>query len=122
MPKNYEFKESYSFTFKIKRKGKEEQWIFAKFVPLLDENGNVVKKIGILSDITQNKKLELELEKLRMDFFANLSHELRTPINVIASSLQVLYLRMDKLDDGNFEYFKKYLRIVGQNTNRLLKL
>nr|WP_243207802.1 MULTISPECIES: histidine kinase dimerization/phospho-acceptor domain-containing protein [Paeniclostridium] len=57
-----------------------------------------------------------------MDFFANLSHELRTPINVIASSLQVLYLRMDKLDDGNFEYFKKYLRIVGQNTNRLLKL
>ena len=122
MPKNYEFKESYSFTFKIKRKGKEEQWIFAKFVPLLDENGNVVKKIGILSDITQNKKLELELEKLRMDFFANLSHELRTPINVIASSLQVLYLRMDKLDDENFEYFKKYLRIVGQNTNRLLKL
>ena len=90
MPKNYEFKESYRFTFKIKRKGKEEQWIFAKFVPLLDENGNVVKKIGILSDITQNKKLELELEKLRMDFFANLSHELRTPINVIASSLQVL--------------------------------
>ena len=122
MPKNYEFKESYSFTFKIKRKGKEEQWIFAKFVPLLDEKGNVVKKIGILSDITQNKKLELELEKLRMDFFANLSHELRTPINVIASSLQVLYLRMDKLDDENFEYFKKYLRIVGQNTNRLLKL
>ena len=121
-PKSYEFKESYSFTFKIKRKGKEEQWIFAKFVPLLDKNGNVVKKIGILSDITQNKKVELELEKLRMDFFANLSHELRTPINVIASSLQVLYLRMEKLDDENFEYFRKYLKIVGQNTNRLLKL
>ncbi|GAA0862896.1 sensor histidine kinase [Paraclostridium tenue] len=121
-PKSYEFKESYSFTFKIKRKGKEEQWIFAKFVPLLDKNRNVVKKIGILSDITQNKKVELELEKLRMDFFANLSHELRTPINVIASSLQVLYLRMEKLDDENFEYFKKYLKIVGQNTNRLLKL
>lgn len=103
-------------------KGKEEQWIFAKFVPLLDEHGKVLKKIGILSDVTQDKKLDLELEKLRMDFFANLSHELRTPINLIFSALQVINLKLNKIDNEDLEYFDKYLSIIGQNSNRLLKL
>lgn len=121
-PKGYEFNKPYNLTFKIKRKGLEEQWIFAKFVPILDENGKVLKKIGILSDITQDKELDLELEKLRMDFFANLSHELRTPINLIFSALQVINLKLNKIDDENLEYFEKYLSIIGQNSNRLLKL
>lgn len=43
-PKGYEFNKPYNLTFRIKRKGLEEQWIFAKFVPILDENGNVLKK------------------------------------------------------------------------------
>lgn len=64
----------------------------------------------------------MELEKLRMDFFANLSHELRTPINLIFSALQVINLKLNKIDSENLEYFEKYLSIIGQNSNRLLKL
>jgi PAS domain S-box-containing protein len=121
-PKSYEFKGINDFMFKIYKKEREEMWIWARFVPILDEDGNTIKKIGILSDITKRKTLELEIEKLRMDFFANLSHELRTPINLIFSALQVLSLKLNKLGCENFEYFDKYLSIIGQNSNRLLKL
>ncbi|OSB12630.1 two-component sensor histidine kinase [Paraclostridium bifermentans] len=81
-----------------------------------------MKKICVISDITQAKKGELEVEKLRMDFLANISHELRTPINLILSSLQVLNLKMNLLDEDLFKYFRRYLNIVDQNGKRLLKL
>ncbi|MDO7205995.1 ATP-binding protein [Paraclostridium bifermentans] len=109
-------------TFRGINKNKEEKWFWVRIVSLLDENGNVMKKICVISDITQSKKGELEVEKLRMDFLANISHELRTPINLILSSLQVLDLKMNLLDEEAFNYFRRYLNIVEQNGKRLLKL
>lgn len=121
-PYEYNYDKKVENTFRISKKGQEDKWIWSRFVPIIDENGNLIKKIGILSDITSNKKMQIELDRMKLDFFANLSHELRTPINLILSSLQVLYLKMDKLDNDNFEYFDKYLSIIAQNGRRLLKL
>lgn len=119
---DYNHKDPIAITFKGVRENQEDRWFWARIVSLLDENGNVIKKICVVSDITQTKKGELELEKLRMDFLTNISHELRTPINLILSSLQVLNLKMNLLDEDMFKYFKKYLDIVDQNGKRLLKL
>lgn len=120
-PKGYNCKEISIDKLKVSKDGKEK-WLWCKFVPIFDENGDIVKKIGIVSDVTKSKKMADELESLRMDFFANLSHELRTPINLILSSLQVIGIRMDKLDEDNFNYFHKYLDIIHQNGLRMLKL
>ncbi|MGL5749674.1 MAG: sensor histidine kinase, partial [Paraclostridium sp.] len=59
---------------------------------------------------------------MRMEFFANLSHELRTPINLILGTIQLLDLKVNKLNDNDKIYFKKYNKIVTQNGLRLLKL
>ncbi|MGL5755820.1 MAG: PAS domain-containing sensor histidine kinase [Paraclostridium sp.] len=120
--KDYNFKDTYSFNFKLIKSGSEDRWFWCRVVSLLDGNSNILKKVIVISDITQNKKLEMEIEKLRMDFFANLSHELRTPINLIISSLQVLNLKIDNLDKVNMDYFNTYLNIISQNGKRLLKL
>ena len=64
-------------------------------MPVFDENGNIIKKIGIISDITKTKELEERLESLRIDFFANLSHEIRTPITLILSCIQILNIKID---------------------------
>ncbi|WP_278682387.1 sensor histidine kinase [Paraclostridium bifermentans] len=119
---DYNYKNPMLMTFRGINKNKEEKWFWVRIVSLLDENGNVMKKICVISDITQSKKGELEVEKLRMDFLANISHELRTPINLILSSLQVLDLKMNLLDEEAFNYFRRYLNIVEQNGKRLLKL
>ena len=61
------------------------------------------------------------MESLRIDFFANLSHEIRTPITLILSSLQLLSSKINKLEENNDDY-NKYLSIIKQNSYRLLKL
>ncbi|MFR2768540.1 MAG: histidine kinase dimerization/phospho-acceptor domain-containing protein [Thomasclavelia sp.] len=79
---------------KAKLKNGKEKWIQYKFLPIIDEDGKAIKRIGILTDITKEVALEEEKEKIRLDFFANISHELRTPVNLILSSIQVLKLKL----------------------------
>ncbi|QUH20139.1 PAS domain-containing sensor histidine kinase [Alkaliphilus sp. B6464] len=91
----------------------------------------------ILTDITERKEKErllkkaeedkekmnemMEYDKLRTEFFANISHELRTPINVILGSLQLV----DKYEDEfilNPHKLKKLVGTMKQNCFRLLRL
>ncbi len=85
--------------------------------PFRDSYGNLV---GII-DIARNVSHRREVEKLRLDFFANLSHELRTPLNLIFSSLQTIGLLEKDLLNNNSR-LKKYIGIISQNSKRLLKL
>ncbi len=56
-----------------------------------DEIGELAAAIDILSDRLYDASLESEkLMKLRRDFTANISHELRTPVTVIRGSLEAL--------------------------------
>ncbi|WP_195250932.1 PAS domain-containing sensor histidine kinase [Romboutsia sp. 1001713B170207_170306_H8] len=98
------------------------KWLKKEYMPIRSNSDDVKKRVGIIRDITKDVEANESLEKLRMDFFANLSHELRTPINIILSSLQVINLRLDKLNQDDYEYFTKYLGILRQNGLRLLKL
>lgn len=69
----------------------------------------------------ESKKLEdtLSYDKLRTEFFSNISHELRTPINVIFSVIQVIELHSrNNKKDG----YHKYNKILKQNCFRLLRL
>ncbi|HSB08356.1 MAG TPA: response regulator [Blastocatellia bacterium] len=67
-------------------------YLSAKF-PLLDTNGVGYAVCGISTDITERKRMEVELAKardvalesarLKAEFLANTSHEIRTPMNAI---------------------------------------
>ena len=119
---NYKFNELNEGRSKAKLKNGKEKWIQYKFLPIHDECGEVIKRIGILTDVTKDVNIEEEKEKIRLDFFTNISHELRTPVNIILSSIQVLKLKLDTLDKNNYNYFSKYINIMQQNTFRLIKL
>lgn len=84
--------------------------------------------MGVLKDMTDVDKLdaikkELEektlYEMIRNEFFANISHELRTPVNVIFSTIQLQEMCFVKEDYKNLE---KHNKIVKQNCLRLLKI
>ena len=61
-----------------------------------------------------NQKLK-EYEGLRTDFFANISHELKTPLNVIFSAEQMMEITLNK--NGYSDYkINKYLNMVKQNS------
>lgn len=89
-------------------------------VPMLDSNKVVSGVLGISRDISHRKEAELEFESLRMEFFANLSHEFKTPLNLIFSSIQLMEAIAKR--NNHDEEYKKYTNIIRQNSYRLLKM
>lgn len=86
----------------------------------------------IIRDLNYKQKVEeysrllneaISYDKLKTEFFSNISHEFRTPLNVILSALQVLDIYC-KTDNINTYIMKneKYRQVMRQNCFRLLKL
>ncbi|MFW6022061.1 MAG: ATP-binding protein [Halanaerobiaceae bacterium] len=88
--------------------------LYVKSYPLT-EDGEMKGVVEIALDITASKKLKAIVEdnKLKSTYFAKLSHELKTPLNLIFSALQI----KQKKDSDD-----RYLNIIKQNSLRLLKL
>lgn len=64
-----------------------------------------------------------QYEQIRNEFFANLSHELRTPINIIYSCIQLLDYKKKNSDEKSFiESYDKYDKSMQQNCFRMLRL
>jgi signal transduction histidine kinase len=62
----------------------------------------------------------LEYDKLKTDFFTNMSHELKTPLNVILCAVQLLINQKKQQPSASREC--EYLKIIQQNCFRLLRL
>ncbi|MGM0438238.1 MAG: sensor histidine kinase [Bacillota bacterium] len=65
----------------------------------------------------QEKQEELKYTKLKNNFFRNLSHELKTPLNLIFSSLQMM-----EMYNGDNEKMDEYINITKQNSYRLMRI
>lgn len=87
----------------------------------------IAKPILRLSEDVVNKTRELEetreYDKLKTEFFSNISHELKTPLNLIFSTTQLLELHVkDNNSNLDEEVIYKHAKLVKQNSNRLLRL
>ena len=77
-----------------------------------------------MSAINENKQIKKVLEEylveeeIKKQFFANISHELKTPINLISSALQMNQIY---LNENNLEGVNKNKRIIKQNCLRLIR-
>ncbi|WP_231147914.1 ABC transporter substrate binding protein [Clostridium botulinum] len=98
-------------------------------VPIFDYNDNLTGMVTIGHDLTAHIKAEentkllnemLEYQKLRVEFFANISHELKTPLNLILSAVQYIELVHNK--NFNLDDFCKYTNIIKQNSYRLVRI
>ncbi|AEY68085.1 MASE3 domain-containing protein [Clostridium sp. BNL1100] len=78
------------------------------------------------SDIRDNERVlneTKEYNKLLTEFFSNISHELKTPLNVILGAIQILNLPHDfELPYTFEENLNKYHKVMKQNCYRLLRL
>ena len=83
------------------------------------EHTGLIRKYAVTQD---NYQKLMENEKEKTHFFVTLSHELKTPVNIIYSSLQLLSLFKDKSDKDFKEYYLKHEKSVKQNCLRMLKL
>lgn len=108
--------------------------------PILSTEGEPFGRVWYFRDITEKEaahkalqksaeenerlfKEVMEYDKLKSEFFANISHEFRTPINVIMSALQLMNIQLaDSQNISSSEKTKRNIGIMKQNCYRLLKL
>jgi PAS domain S-box-containing protein len=110
----------------IKNKKGELKWWAISGAPSYDNKGNIIGSIGIHLDITEQKQLELDLEKEKTKalesskakeiFLANMSHEIRTPLNAIIGFLREL----DKQELSELQ--KKYINNSSIASKHLLAI
>ncbi|RDY27325.1 sensor histidine kinase [Romboutsia weinsteinii] len=79
-------------------------------------------------DISDEINMELELEKFKIydkakdDYISNLSHELKTPLNIFYSTVQLLD-RSSEYDECDFRLmYKKYNKTLHINCKRMTRL
>jgi two-component system, OmpR family, phosphate regulon sensor histidine kinase PhoR len=86
---------------------------------LLDNDGNIIATLSSGEDITERKRIEEEkniLEKLKEDFLARVSHELKTPLISIVGYTDLFLIKYGSILD---EEAKRYLNSIRKATERL---
>jgi len=105
----------------------ETRWLWIRTFPVFNENGEVYRRAGIASDITNHRLMLLDLmearnraeesDRLKSAFLANMSHEIRTPMNGILGFTELL-------SDPHINPIEKenYIKIIHSNGLQLLAL
>ena len=122
--KQEEFRE-----LKVSKKDGSEQYIEIGAAPFI--NNSNLSTIIVVNDITERKIAEinkyklnqaLKYDKLKTEFIANMSHELKTPLNIILSIVQLVELKyIDKNREDKSSIYR-YINVMKQNCYRLLRL
>ncbi|QJA08134.1 HAMP domain-containing histidine kinase [Romboutsia sp. CE17] len=105
----------------ILKKYKEKEYII---IILKDEQSISDKNINSMKNQIKILEENLAIESMKNEFFANLSHEFKTPLNIILGTMQLINKNIEKNNifyDENFN-LKKYNHVIKQNSYRLLKL
>ena len=110
----HQFKESHQTVSREITLGSVEPVILSVSISAVQDHPGEEKIMVVFHDVTRLKKLE----KIRIDFVANVTHEIRTPLTAIIGYLETI-------KDGainNIEETKKFIDIILKQAERLNRL
>ena len=108
-----------------KKKSGDLYWVKANISPLLNLQGQITHLVGISEDITEKRKMIVDLiqakekaesgDKLKSAFIINISHEVRTPLSTIEGFVEMLIS-----PDTSEENKAVYSQIIRKSSSRLV--
>ncbi len=108
-----------------KKKNGDLYWANATISPLLNLKGEITHLVGIIEDITEKRKMIIDLihakekaesgDKLKSAFINNISHEVRTPLSTIEGFVEMLIS-----PDTSEENKAVYSQIIRKSSSRLV--
>lgn len=96
-----------SYEFRVVLPDGRVRWLASRSVPVHDEHGRAVRRIGVNWDVTdsrtaeavrQEREIALRESQAKSKFLARMSHELRTPLNGVLGFAQLLLAEDDGTD------------------------
>lgn len=114
------------FTDRYLAKDNTYKYLILKSKYVQSKKEYIITGKDITQDVDVKNKLEemkkaIEFESKKNDFFTNISHELKTPINIILGSNQLMELNY-KNHNITDEKLRNSINLTKQNSYRLLKL
>ncbi|CAK0761554.1 two-component system, cell cycle sensor histidine kinase PleC [Azospirillaceae bacterium] len=105
-------------------------WVASSALAQLNSQGQIIRIVGVVSDISVRKRYEAELKNARAsaekssqaksDFLAKMSHELRTPLNSILGFSEII--RDELLGEVGVPHYKEYAQHINDSGAHLLNL
>ena len=96
--------------------------LYIEMIRRIELNNILNNKVNNLMGFEKKYNEIKEIEKAKTQFFANLSHEIKTPINIIYSCFQLLDINKRKGETELWNSYNKYYGTIKQNCYRLLRL
>lgn len=114
---------------KVKCKDKTYKWIrwnlkFIREREMIGFTARDISKEKQQEDTTRKLENDIYLETIKNEFFANMSHEFKTPLNIILGTIQLfdVNIRKNNIVYNNEIDLYRYIKLLKQNSYRLLKL
>ncbi len=97
--------------------------IHTTLTPVLNDKNEVERLIAIDSDVTKQREVENELQKLLVTkdkFFSIIAHDLKNPFNSLIGLSQLLVQGFDRMSTEKIKYFHKNLHQISKTGYELL--
>jgi len=109
-------------------------WLYLDIAAVYDDSGTIVNYVAVENDITvikqaeqqlkESMEKERELNQFKTQFVNLASHQFRTPLATIQSSIDLLELKMNihQPDLSFVNLFQKHKAIIAEETKRMTEL
>ena len=116
------------YEFRVRIPDGSYRWLASRSIPVRDERGRTVRRVGVNWDITEKRNVEVTRQQkllaeresqAKSQFLSRMSHELRTPLNAVLGFTQLLQASGESLGKGQTTHLG-HIRSAGEHLLALI--